>query len=521
MFREAYANRAVNFFQNVLRHGDGQFYQKPFILAPWQHEIIADIFGDVDDAGMRIAREAYIEIPKKNGKSEFAAGIALAGLILDDEPGAQIYAAATAKTQAQNVFRAASKMVSASPLLQQYVRVIPSTGVIVRRDDPHRFFKILSADGDVHDGVNPHIVIVDELHRWKTRKALDLFEILQRGSPTRRQPLLIMITTAGVKDEAPLCWPMHERARQIAEGALPKLPHWRSWIWAAAPTDPWDSEDTWRKANPSLEPAGFMPISAIRRLYEDALQDPTKIAAFKRFQLNIWDQRATRAIPADQWAACGSETRALVDRECFIGVDLSTTTDFTSVSLWFPDKDGTADLVSFSFLPAARAREIELKCGVPLQMWAAAGHLELTPGSSIDYDAIIRRIEWAGECFKVRTIGLDPWNAAGVEKKLIELGYDVVSVRQGVASLSGPSKALLGMVSDGKIRHGGNPLLAWAASCCEADTDGNDNIKFAKPDRNREGKRIDPIAATVNAIYCAQRSTDKTSVYESRGLLKF
>ena len=200
------ASCALNFFEGCLKDGKGEFAGKPFLLMDWQLEIIRDIFGTLDELGHRQYQKAYIEVPKKNGKSELAAGVALYCLIADGEPGAEVYSAAASKDQAALVYKVAASMVDKSPILSKRLRVLRSTKIIIKRKDPESFYRAISADGDLQDGINPHCVIADELHRWKVGKALDLWEILERGTIARRQPLMLAITTAGVQDESPLCW---------------------------------------------------------------------------------------------------------------------------------------------------------------------------------------------------------------------------------------------------------------------------------------------------------------------------
>jgi phage terminase large subunit-like protein len=186
-FSQQHANAAINFFEVILRHTQDEWYGKPFLLMPWQEEAVAQTFGQIDHAGNRIIQMVYAEVPKKAGKTEWAAGLALLVLVLSNEPGCQVYGAAAATRQAMNVYRAACKMVEQSPLLRKRLRILRGTNRIVKRNDADSFYAAIAADGDFGDGVNPSCVIADEVHRWKTRKQLENWDVLSNGGFTRRQ----------------------------------------------------------------------------------------------------------------------------------------------------------------------------------------------------------------------------------------------------------------------------------------------------------------------------------------------
>jgi phage terminase large subunit-like protein len=518
-FDQGRAAVAVNFFQRILRHTKGAFANDPFLLLPWEKDIIGDIFGMLDDDGNRLYQTAYVEVPKKNGKSELAAGIALLCLVADDEPGAEVYSAAAAKEQAGLVFRVAASMVEKSPLLSKELRVIRSTKTIVKRNDPDSFYRAISADGDLQDGINPHCVIADELHRWKVGKALDLWEILERGNIARRQPLTFAITTAGIQDESPLCWRYHEYARQVKEGIFEDK-HFYGRIYGAEPTEDWTKPATWIKANPSHEAnGGFLKASSLEKLYEKAVNDPQQATEFKRFHLNVWGQAENRAIDMRQWALCGGELRALVERPCYAGVDLSSTTDLTSLALAFPAEDGSYDFLVYFWMPADSIRERERRDKVPYAEWVRKGLIEATPGNVVDYRKVKEKLRWARECFELRDVGFDPWNSRQVSVELGDEGFQCVEVPQGFRSISEPTKKLLELITSGNCRHGGNEVLRWNADCLSLKSDGNDNIRPSKPNRMTSSKRIDGMVAIVIALARSIVQTQKRSVYEERGPL--
>jgi phage terminase large subunit-like protein len=301
-FSEQHATAACNFFELLLKHSADEWYGQPFLLCPWQEEALCQIFGQVDEAGNRIIEMVYIETPKKSGKTEFAAGIVLFVLLTSHLQGCQVYGAASATRQAMNVYRAACKMVEQSPLLKKRLRVLRGTNRIVKRSDPDSFYAAIAADGDVGDGVNPACVIADELHRWKTRKQIENWDVLSNGGITRQQTLTIAITTAGVQNESPLAWRLHEKTRKVEEGIVSD-PKFYGRIYGAAREDDPAASETWIKANPSLKQnGGFLDIAKIRDQYVSHAAEGD-LTSFKRYFLNMWDQKESRAIDLILWDA--------------------------------------------------------------------------------------------------------------------------------------------------------------------------------------------------------------------------
>jgi phage terminase large subunit-like protein len=495
---------------------------RPFKLMPWVRQILRDLFGTLDAEGHRQYRDIYLEVPKKNTKTTLCAGLVVYRLASAETTGAEIYSAATTKDQASQVFRAAAQMVRANPALLARLKIIASTKRILRRDDPTSFYAALSADGDIHDGIQPAFVVRDELHRWRTRKALELNEVLERGMITRRESMVVDITTAGVKDESPLCWRRHEYTRQIQDGIFTD-PRFYGRIWGANEdrlrSDPsyWFSREARVEANPSHEDnGGYLRDAVLADLCTKARNDPMLEADYKRYHLNYWGQRATRWMPSEKWALCSEETRPLVARSapCYAGLDLSATTDLSSLVLLFPDEsDGTYDVLPYFWMPEDKVREMELRDHVPYSQWVAEGHITASPGGVVRHTQIRERIEWARELFELREVAYDPWGGDEFANQLIDSGLLAMPVRQGYLSMSAPMKKLMELVIDRRIRHGNHPVLNWNADCVEARDDGNDNIKPAKPDRKTSNKRIDGIVALIMAVDRAVRNENAGVMY--------
>lgn len=418
----------------------------------------------------------------------------------DEMENPQAYGAASARDQAGIVFEAAAGFVKSNPRLSERLKIIPSTKRIVRKDG-HGRYQVLSADGDVQDGIEPSLFVRDELHRWRTARAKTLGEVLIGGTIARPESLGVDITTAGDVYDSPLCWIQHQRARQILEGSL-KSDNFHGRIFGLdeaklkADPDYWKTREARVEANPSHEDrGGFLEDAKILEKLEE-LGEP----AYKRYHLNIWGQKAERWMDMPAWVACGQETRSLIDRECWIGLDLSKTTDFTGLMCIFPDADGTLDLLPFAWVPRERVRKITVKTHQDIQKWVAEGQLLACDGEEISYAQIRAKIDELSKIFRIREICYDPWNATQFTQELVDAGYRCIEIRQGPPSLSAPMKYLLGKVVSGKVRHGNHEVLNWHMDCVVARSDANGNIAPDKSHLERDGKRIDLVSALVTGL---------------------
>ena len=388
---QKHADFACKFFEAVLCHTADDWWGEPFLLCGWQEKALSEIFGNLDEHDNRIIEMVYLEVPKKAGKTEFAAGLALLTLVSTNTPGCQVYGAAAATRQALQVYRAACKMIEQSSWLRKRLRIMRGTHRILKRKDPDSFYAAVAADGDFGDGVNPAFVVADEVHRWKTRKQIENWDVLSKGGITRRQTLTIAITTAGVQNESPLAWKLHEKTRRIEEGIVTDHRFYGKIYGAAAEDDPADPA-TWYKANPSLVRLGedgkvidgFITEDKIRKEYESA-ESEGDLTSFKRYFLNIWDQKENRALEMAKWDASAGEWKTpgllprlpedkvrtlphdfmarFFQRTCWAGVDLSMTTDLTSVVFLFPGDEDSYDVLPFFWVPEARPQAgTETRC---------------------------------------------------------------------------------------------------------------------------------------------------------------
>lgn len=506
-YSERHADRAVAFIRS-LTHTKGEWSRRKFNLLPWQERIIRDIFGILKEDGYRRYNTVYVEVPKKNGKSELAAAVALYLLFADNEPGAEIYSAAADRGQASIVFNIAAEMVRQSPVLSKRCKIIDSVKrIVVHRTNS--FYQVLSAEAYTKHGFNVHGVIFDELHAQPNR---ELFDVLTEGSgDARRQPLYFLITTAGV-DRNSICWEVHEKARQLLNGTR-EDPGFYPVILGLEEDEDWENEANWRKVNPSID--HIIDIEKVRSAYREAKEDPAKENNFRRLRLNQWVKQSMRWMQLEKWDACDGRVGNLIGRACYGGLDLSSTTDLTALSLVFPCGDLYEVLMHF-WIPEDTMRERERRDRVPYSKWVKQGLVTATPGNVIDYRWIRQALNDIAPMYDIKEVAYDPWNATEIVQDLADDGFVMVPVRQGFASLSAPTKELMTLVLGQRLRHGGNPVLRWNVDNLVIRTDPAGNIK---PDKEKSTQKIDGAVALIMAIDRAVRHADDRSVYEDRGIL--
>lgn len=487
---QAKYERVVHFFEKILRHSKGQNAGKPFILLPWQHHVLRELFGRLNPDGTRQHRIGYIELPKKQGKSTTLAGIALYMTAFDSEPGAEVYGAACDREQAGIIYREAASMVRASPALSRHLEVIDSRKSIVHKKS-NSFYRVLSADAFRAEGLNIHALLFDELHAQRDRR---LWDALRYGGAARRQPLLLSITTAGY-DRKSICWEQHAYAeRCIADPSVD--PAFFGCIYAASPEDDWKAEATWHKANPSL--GETITVESFAADAREADQSPSKLNSFLRYRLNVWTTQDVRWMAPDAWAKCGGPLRGdLEKREWFAGLDLASTTDLSALVLVSQDEDGTFDVIPFFWVPEQNAAERTLRDKVDYVGWIRDGYIRATDGNVTDYDVIRRDINELAEKYNIRQIAIDRWNATQLATQLQGDGREVVGFGQGYGSMSSPSKQLEALVLAEKIRHASHPVLSWMAANVAVQSDHQGNLK---PSKAKSTERIDGIVSLVMAI---------------------
>ena len=508
------ADYAVAFIE-ALKHTKGRWAGKNFDLIDWQERIIRDLFGTVKPDGHRQFTTAYVEIPKKQGKSELAAAVALLLTCADGEERAEVYGCAADRQQASIVFEVAADMIRMSPALAKRVKILSSQKRIVYKPT-NSFYQVLSAEAYSKHGFNISGVVFDELHTQPNRA---LFDVMTKGSgDARTQPLYFLITTAGT-DTHSICFEQHQKALDLIAGKKHD-PTFYPLVYGAATDDDWTAEATWLKANPSL--GITVPIEKVRAACESAKQNPAEENTFRQLRLNQWVKQSVRWMPMHVWNK-NTDPVDLADLEgrvCYAGPDLASTTDITAFVLVFPPEDeGDAYVVApWFWIPEDNLKLRVARDHVPYDLWAKHGFLETTDGNVVHYGAIEAFIEQLGERFDIREIAFDRWGAVHMSQNLEDAGFTVVPFGQGFKDMSPPSKELMKLALEGRIRHGGHPVLAWMVDNIHVRTDPAGNIK---PDKQKSTEKIDGVVATIMALDRAIRrgSQPTGSVYDTRGLL--
>ena len=508
------ADYAVSFIESLC-HTKGTWAGKPFELIDWQEQIIRDIFGTIKQNGYRQFNTAYIEIPKKMGKSELAAAVALLLCCGDFEERAEVYGCAADRQQASIVFEVAADMVRMCPALSKRVKILSATKRIVYLPT-NSFYQVLSAEAYSKHGFNIHGVVFDELHTQPNRK---LFDVMTKGSgDARMQPLYFLITTAGT-DTHSICYETHQKAKDILDGR--KIdPTFYPVIYGADEGDDWTDPKVWKKANPSL--GITVGIDKVKAACESAKQNPAEENAFRQLRLNQWVKQAVRWMPMDKWDKCSLTVSEddLEGRVCYGGLDLSSSTDITAFVLVFPprDEDDKYVILPYFWIPEDNMTLRVSRDHVPYDVWERQGYLQTTEGNVIHYGFIEKFIERLGERFNIREIAFDRWGAVQMVQNLEGMGFTVVPFGQGFKDMSPPTKELMNLVLGEKIAHGGHPVLRWMMDNIFIRTDPAGNIK---PDKEKSTEKIDGAVATIMALDRAIRCGNDTSasVYDERGLL--
>ena len=513
-YNKKLADYAVNFIE-CLCHTKGTWAGKPFELIDWQERIIRDIFGTIKPNGYRQFTTAYVEIPKKMGKSELAAAVALLLTCGDGEERAEVYGCAADRQQATIVFDVAADMVRMCPALNRRVKILASQKRIVYQPT-NSFYQVLSAEAYSKHGFNIHGVVFDELHTQPNRK---LFDVMTKGSgDARMQPLYFLITTAGTNTNS-ICYETHQKAKDILEGR--KIdPTFYPVIYGAAEEDDWTDPEVCKKANPSL--GITVGIDKVQAACESAQQNPAEENAFRQLRLNQWVKQAIRWMPMDKWDACAFKVteESLRGRVCYGGLDLSSTTDITAFVLVFPplDKDDKYVVLPYFWIPEDTLELRVRRDHVPYDVWERQGFLQTTEGNVVHYGYIEKFIEQLGEKYNIREIAFDRWGAVQMVQNLEGMGFTVVPFGQGFKDMSPPTKELMKLTLEQKIAHGGHPVLRWMMDNIFIRTDPARNIKA---DKEKSTEKIDGAVATIMGLDRATHCGINTgaSVYDERGIL--
>lgn len=493
-FDRSRAEKPIKFFA-FCRHTEGEWAGKPIELTPADQFMLWVVFGWIDSEGQRRYREVYEEKARKNAKTTKLAGLGLYLLDADKEEGARVYCAATKLEQAEVLHEAAQNMVRRSPSLRKRVKINRNNLHVV---ETFSKFEPLGSNSETLDGLNISGGLIDELHAHPNGEVKD---IIETAMGSRRQPLLWSITTAG-KNRTGICWETRQYAIQVLKSAAKGEPiddTFAAFIYCIDEGDDLYDEKVWVKANPNLNVS--VKIDDMRRLANKAKQSPRMKAAFMRLRLGVWTGEADRFLSEQAWKSCNhaidferlKRTRA----KCWLGFDLSSRIDITALLALFPQKDGIIEVVPTFWIPEESIENREIANKDLIKAWVNAGYIRTTPGNIVKYKYVRREILEYGKNYRVQEVAGDAWNATQFMGQLEEDGFDVWAVPQTIRAMAQPTKELEGLVMDGKLHHGGHPVLEWMAGNVAVKEDESGNLR---PSKKKSSGKIDGITAMINAL---------------------
>lgn len=508
-FDERAAQGAVDFFPRFICLTSGEWAGRPFHLEDWQaDDIVRPLFGWKRADGTRRFRRCFVWVPRKNGKTELAAGIALLLLVGDGEEGGEVYSIATDKDQAAIVFNKATAMVGKSPALQECLMTLKTA---IYCSELNASFKALSGTGKGKHGLAPSGVIGDEVHEWTHG---ELYQFVHDGEGNRRQPLEFLISTAGKKGGyGETVW---AECEGIIDGTIDD-PETLVVIYAADPEDDWQAESTWFKANPNLGVS--KKLESMQADARRARQSPRLENSFKAYHLNLWSEQAVRWLPIDNaddegrrfgWNYCAGLVgwkdleKKMLGKRCFSGIDLSSIADLTALVHFFPVQDGVENPTALArfFKPADLIDTHSKRDKLPYDRWVSDGALFATPGNVVDYAFLKQTLYADAVAFEIANIGADRFNATQTTIEIAQAGLPIEYFQQGFLSMSPPSKELERLVISNALIHGNHPILNRHARVVAVETDPAGNIK---PTKSKSTERIDGIVALVEAIGVAAK----------------
>jgi phage terminase large subunit-like protein len=489
---------------------------EPFRLLPFQKKLIANLLGWRRANGSRLYRRAFFSTARKNSKSQCAAALALLLLLDPEEMSPEVYIAAKSREQSAYLFQAAADLVANHEELRELLTVIPHKAEI-HNSQNSGLLKALSSEGKTKHGSNPSAVIIDEFHVWGSAEQ-ELYDALTTGSAARRQPLTVILTTAGVGRET-LCRKEYDYARRVLDGTV-QDESYLPMIYELPEDSDWKDETLWHFANPGL--GEIIPIEYLREEFRKAVAMPSEQQKFKRLYLNMWTDQTSTWIPANQWDACQKDfdIRDLREHPCFGGLDLGSTRDLTCFTLLWPVEDKVY-AASWFWLPDHNLKERCARDAVRYDLWAEQGYVTLTPGRDTDWSYARQHILKLSEQFNIVDIGADPYGARDTVHELEKSELTITGVGQKHPDLDAATRRFEELVTSRDLIHDGNPILKWNLANCAISSDAEGRIKPTKIEKI-SAKRIDGVVAVVMALDRIMRRKppeEFESVYEGRGLI--
>ena len=506
-FDKEAASKSINFIEMFCSHTKGELSGTPLLLEDWQKKIIGDLFGWKQENGLRKYRTAFIEVPRKNGKSTLCAAIGLYMLFADDERGSEVYSAAGDRAQAGIVFEIAKQMILKNPELTKRSKVFRNS---ITNESKGNFYQAISSDSKTKHGFNANCIIFDELHTQPNR---DLWDTLTTSTGSRRQPLCVAITTAGY-DKNSICWEIYNYGKQVQNKLIEDSSFYSSIFEAELDCDLTD-EKVWKKANPNYGIS--LRKEYMKREAQRAIDVPSYQNTFRRLMLNIWTDSITAWIGNKEWEDCKGDIdlEKLKGKECWAGLDLASTRDISALVLLFKE-DEKFIVVPYFFIPRENAKKRSERDKVDYMTWGKQGHIIFTSGDVADYNFIKKKIMDLGIEYRIQSIAYDRWNASQLVIDLTNDGVPMEPFGQGFQSMSAPTKELEKLILGKQIIHGDNPAMNWMLSNIALQEDPAGNIK---PNKAKSVEKIDGVVAMVMSLGEYMTEGDINSVYDGRGLL--
>lgn len=498
------ASRACRFME-TLRHFKGLLAGRHLKLEDWQIFALVNIFGwKLTTSRRRRFRYADILVPRKNGKTMLASGIALYMLFMDDEPGPEVYAAAVDREQAKLCFDGSKELLKGS-MLQDVAKVRLGE---IRYPDKAGVYKPLTKETKNKDGLNPHAAICDERHAWATN---EIYDLIKTGMGARTQPLIFSISTAGMDTSLPYYTDV-QVLRDVLLGLKEKDNHFIM-LYIPDEGDRYDDPETWRKVNPNLGVSVGLDYME-SECAEAKMKGGSTLAAFCVKNLNMWVDAPTVWIPDDDVVANNAhfDKELLLNAECWVGIDFARKTDIVATAFWFPKYK----VVRFLFLvPESKITEMEDR--VDYRRWAEQGWLETTPGNVIDEDWFVQRLVRELDLYSVKGISYDPWGMWNVLGKFGRYEDKLIEYQQSIRYMSVPTKWMESAVLKHELNFLDNPIIRWMFKNVVVYTDPNANIKL---DKARSRNKIDGVVALVDAIggWLTKTSGKTGEVYQDHTL---
>lgn len=489
------------------RSGDPE----PFVLLPHSRKLITNIVGWKRPDGRRQIRKVFATMGRKQAKTQTAAALVLVEFFLNQEPKQEIYMAATDTDQAAICFEAVYDMIIASPDLEAMCDITLSQRKIKHRETGS-IIRVLSSDGKRKHGYNPSMVVFDELHAWGPAQA-ELYAALTTGSKSRKQPLRVIITTAG-SDQETICYREYEYAKRILSGEVTDESYFPLIYEVPADAD-WTDQDLWPQALPLLE-TGHHSLADYQEEFKQAMARPDLQNQFRRLYLNQWTSSETQWIPMHDWDACGTKDFPdLAGLPCYAGLDLARSQDLTAFALvWVAGQ--THYVRCWFWLPQNGIDAKSKRDGIPYAQWAADGLIHLTPGDVTDFAIVEEEIKTLCDTHKVSLLAYDPAFAQEMAQRLEKHGIPIAVFKQSPMNFTEPCAKVERLIYGRTLMHDENPVLRWNFDCATVKTNDSGLSKLVKPNRHVNSKRIDGAVATTMAVGICHTPSGR-SIWETRG----